>query len=378
MNEVKFLQGLSSAYSSASKVENTFYYTTDDQNLYIGEKKLTNAEDLAAAILNITSNTSNITNIKEQLQKLTDGAGEGSIKSMIDTAVAEVEAKIGTLNLLKTTAKGNLVAAINELYDAEASGGVANHITMTEEPITPGMLKSYTLKQGEQTIGTIDIPKDMVIKGARVEEVLVEDTHPVGTYLVLTIQNAEEDEVWVNVGKLVDIYEVAEDTTNVKLTINEHKIKAEIEEGKITDKELADNAVTTTKIADDNITTEKILNGNVTAEKLASNAALTNIGIGTIEEIKLSSDLQEKINKAETALQESSITASTTSGTFKVNEQEIKIYGLKSAAYENTDAFESAGAAERVKGEAETYADGKLEEAKSYVDSKLTWGAIPE
>src|SRR5699024_4119224 len=123
------------------------------------------------------------------------GEGEGSIKSMIDNAIEEVNTKIGNLETLNTTAKTNLVGAINEVLAAVGAGGTSAQVTMTTDSTTPGMAKSYTIKQGASTVGIIDIPKDMVVSSA---EVVTdpEDQEP-GTYIVLTIANAAKDKVYI-------------------------------------------------------------------------------------------------------------------------------------------------------------------------------------
>lgn len=51
MGKIKFLKGLSSAYNKiTSKNKEVFYHTTDDNNVYLGDIKLSNGKDLDAAI----------------------------------------------------------------------------------------------------------------------------------------------------------------------------------------------------------------------------------------------------------------------------------------------------------------------------------------
>ena len=74
-----------------------------------------------------------------------------------------------------------------------------------------------------------------------------------GTYLVLTLANATEDKVYINVGTLVDIYTAKADATQVQLSINPatREISATIVAGSIGTAELADGAVTKAKLAKD-------------------------------------------------------------------------------------------------------------------------------
>ena len=140
------------------------------------------------------------------------------------------------------------------------------------------MAKSYTIKQGGKTVTTIDIPKDMVVKSGVVQE--NPKGQEAGTYLVLTLANATEDTIYINVGKLVDIYTVKANATQIQLAIDSstREISATIVAGSVGTAELADGAVVTAKIAD----------GNVTKAKLAK-------------------AVQDSLNKADSALQEADV-----------------------------------------------------------------------
>lgn len=111
---VKFLRGSEEAYTGLSvKDSNTFYNT--GSNLYLGEIKLSNGEDLAAAILRVATNEGDIAKLKTDLGALVGGES-GSISDMIDAAVKVVSDKLGDVSTLKTDAKV-AVAAINEVHD---------------------------------------------------------------------------------------------------------------------------------------------------------------------------------------------------------------------------------------------------------------------
>lgn len=203
---------------------------------------------------------------------------EGSVAKAVKDAKTAVEAKIGNLENLTTTEKDDLVSAVNENKAAIDSVKTAGEITVDTTTTTEGMAKSYTIKQGDKAVTTIDIPKDMVVKSGVVQE--NPKGQEAGTYLVLTLANATEDTIYINVGKLVDIYTVKAKATQIQLAIDSstREISATIVAGSVDTAELADGAVVTAKIAD----------GNVTKAKLAK-------------------AVQDSLNKADSALQEADV-----------------------------------------------------------------------
>ena len=195
------------------------------------------------------------------------------------------------------------------------------------------MLKSYTLKQGNETIGTIDIPKDLVVTEGSV--VTNPDGQADGTYIKLVIANQAEP-LYINVGTLVDIYKAAAGASQVQVAINTatREISATIVAGSIGTTEIADSAVVTSKIADANVT-----------------------------RVKLHTDVTTSLDKADSAVQ--SITTGTENGTVSVDGTNVPVKGLGTAAYQPTSAFDASGAAAQA-----------LADAKAYTDAALTWGTF--
>lgn len=327
MANVMFLQGTAAQYTAATKNQNTFYYTTDDKQFYLGEVKLSNAREIVAAVERITKNENDITTINSTLTTIQgDENVDGSIKKAVKEAKDALEAKIGNLENLNTTAKGNLVSAINEVLVAVGAGGTAAAVTIDTTTTTAGMAKSYTLKQGENTIGTIDIPKDMVVKSGEV--VVNPEGQTEGTYIVLTLANATEDKIYVNVGTLVDIYKAKANAAQIQLAIDSatREISATVVAGSITSTELADAAVVTAKIADGNVT-----------------------------KAKLSTEVQATLDKADSALQKTDITTGTANGTISVKGEDVEVKGLGSAAYTDSGAYDTAGSAKAVQDDLTAY-----------------------
>lgn len=306
MADVKFLQGTQAGYEALeSKNPNTFYFT--GSNLYLGEIKLSNASDITDALAALTQ---------------------------IETDIDNIEKAIGTLADLTTTEKGNLVGAINEVLKKVNDAATAAAVTIEEDTTDSVYAKVYTVKQGTTTVGTINIPKDMVVSSGTVET-NPDDDH-LGTFIVLTLANATEDKLYINVGTLVDIYTPQAGATQVQLAINTttREISATIVAGSITDVELAADAVTTVKIAD----------GNVTFAKLAAS-------------------VQTSLGLADSAVQ--SVVEGTTNGTITVDGTEVKVHGLSDAAFKPATDFDPAGAA-----------DAALKDAKEYADGLMTWGTF--
>ena len=194
---------------------------------------------------------------KADIEKLNgDESTDGSVKKQIKDAVDVVDGKIGTLTDLNTTAKTDLVGAINEVRSAVEVGGTGSQVTIDTSTTTEGYLKTYTIKQGNTEVGKIDIPKELVVTSGEVVE--NPDGQPAGTYVKLTIAN-QEAPVFVNVADLVDAYTAQAGATQIQLAISgTNEISATIVAGSIGTTELADSSVNTSKIADGNVTLAKL------------------------------------------------------------------------------------------------------------------------
>ena len=191
----------------------------------------------------------------------------------------------------------------------------ASKVTVDTTTTTSGMAKSYTIKQNGVAITTIDIPKDMVVSSGKV--VTNPSGQAAGTYLELTLANATNDKIYINVGTLVDVYTAQANATKVQLTIDSstREISATVVAGSITATELASNAVTTAKITDKNVTLAK-----------------------------LEQTVQTSLGKADSAVQ--SVVSGTANGTVAVDGTDVAVKGLGTAAYAATSAFDAAGTAQ--------------------------------
>ena len=264
----------------------TVLFDEDNRKLNFYKKNAASSADVADFSITLPEEQ----DISGLLEKITNGVsdnivtiGEGGI--IVDSGIAvsdiakksEVEAintKVGDITKLNTTSKTDVVKAINEVKAAMSAGGDAGVVTIESDTTTAGALKSYTVKQGGTVIGVIDIPKDMVVTEGSV--VVDPDGQEAGTYIKLVIAN-QEPPLYINVGKLVDIYTVKNNATQIQLAIDPatREISATIVAGSIGTTEIADNAITTVKVADANITLAKLAIDVINSFDSAGSASAT-------------------------------------------------------------------------------------------------------
>lgn len=347
---VQFLQGLQAAYDTLVKDANTFYYCTDSGNFYLGEIKLSNGKDLADAV-----------------------------------------AKIGDLTGLTTEAKTTVVAAINELVGKVANIEVAGKVTLEEDTTSTDFAKVYTLYQGKteslpgRVIGTINIPKDMVVEsGTLVDE---DGEGNKGKFIKLVLANANKDEIYIDVKDLIDIYKAAESAAEVQLAVTGNTISATLVDGGVSTSKLADGAVTSLKLAANAVSTEKVADGAVTKAKLDSGvqasldkadgaAQVAAQAAATAKSEAISTAAADATSKANTAKSEA-VSEAAADATTKANAaQAAAAADATSKANAAQTAAEATAAAD-----ATSKANKALEDAKKYADEKaagvLVWGSFP-
>ena len=217
---------------------------------------------------------------------------------------------------------------------------------------TEGYLKTYEIYQGGSAttnlIGKIDIPKDLVVESGKI--VKNPEGQPEGTYIELTIANKTSDKIYINVANLVDVYTAAQNATEVQLAFNGYEVSATLVNGGVSTEKLANNAITNIKLADNAVQERNILDKNVTKSKL-------------------SDTLQASIDLADSALQASDITTGSTQGTVAVEGVDVKVNGLKSAAYTDSTAYDAAGSAGTAEANAKKYTDAEIQKLDADVSS---------
>lgn len=118
----------------------------------------------------------------------------------------------GAGNLIKDTyAKQDAVdKSIDNLQKAIDAGGAAATISIIENASST-YAKAYVIKQGTKEIGTINIPKDMVVSSGSLKTVTSTDNPYTGAkvgdkYIDLVIANSTNEHIYIPVSDLIDTY----------------------------------------------------------------------------------------------------------------------------------------------------------------------------
>lgn len=167
----------------------------------------------------------------------------------------------------------------------------AAKVTMTTDRDNEDWYRIYTFHQNNQEIGRIRIPNDMVVESGEVKYLETGEAGEgtaAGTYIILTLANADEDKLYINVGDLIQIYKAAPSAKEVQLAVD--------------------------------------------IDTWTISASLVDNGIA---EIKLTQAVKEKLAKAVSAVQ--SITTGNTEGTIRVDGTDVKVQNLQSAAYKTVE-----------------------------------------
>ena len=212
-----------------------------------------------------------------------------------DVTIADAEGKIVATNV---------EGALTELATAIEANKVAGVVTV-EKSTNDDYAAVYTIAQGGSTVGTINIPKDMVVENGEVVTLVAADDngHEAGTYLKLVLANAANSEIWIPVGELIE-YVTGGATTEITITVDPQ-----------------------------------------------THVATAVINDASIELGKLSTGVQASLGKADSAVQSVTVLGKTlnqTTGELTVEEAKTAL-GLGSAAYVDTTTFDAAGSADAAK-----------------------------
>ena len=429
---VKFLKGTSAGYTSLEKNADTFYYTTDDSNLYLGEIKLSNAKDLSAAISRIATTESDIERINEQLTALI-GDGSGSVSEQITTAVNAAKTELnqainaqkeridaienvdtGILaqaksyadNAAKTAADGK-DAAIKSAQDAadaaqadvdalSASVGDASTLTTTAKTVVGAIEEVKTSVDNAKASDKVT----MVEKTSGLDEGIAKaytfyqgeqtDANKIGTINLLK-------DLVVSAGEVVKNPEGKDAGTYLKLTIANQAEPVYINVlDLVNDFTVKENAgQIQLVISDTREISASIVAGSVGSTEHTDGAVVTNkVADGAVTKAKLDPAVQASLEKADAAA--TAVSDAINALDYATAPGEGEDY-VKSITEENgviapvygTFNFDEKGAAATAEKNAKDYADSLAvnydaagsaataeANAKAYVDAALTWGTF--
>lgn len=255
---------------------------------------------------------------------------EGSVAKQVKDAKTEVEGKIGTLTELDTTAQTDLVSAINEVRSAIDAGGTEAQVTINTATTTEGMAKSYTVKQGSNTVGVIDIPTsytDTVIdskittavanaqhlKREIVESLPEVEAANADTIYMVAKEGGEGDQQYDEYMLINGAFEKIGDST---VDLTNYATKEEVNTAK-------SEAISTATTDATSKANQALTDAKAYADGLAVNYATAAQGA-----------------KADTALQQADVTTGTANGTIAVKGTDVAVKGLGDAAYMTAGAAE--------------------------------------
>ena len=216
-NAKDYADGLASNYDAAGAAANVLGTSSDTAaNMTVYGVKAA----LDDALGNGGSVSSQITTAINALDKA-DAAVENQFVTSVSEAdgiITVTRAQPSAANIsvaaLDGIAAGDLQTVLSSLEDAIDAGGTGSVVTVDEvtQNLSAGILKAYQIKQGNTVKGTINIPKDFLVKSGEVREATASDTgFEVGTKILdFEINSVDGDEtsshILISVADLVDAY----------------------------------------------------------------------------------------------------------------------------------------------------------------------------
>ena len=208
--------------------EGTIYFETSTHAIKVGTGN--NAFEMYSGVRSakFDSSTKVLTVVNEEgvdiVLNFADVASASGINSLLSTLRDDINKKLdkptvaGTAGqVLRLKSDGN-----TEWYSIPA----ATDYSVTVTSSTPeGVAKRYTITQLGSTVGTIDIPKDLVVSSGSVVagtwtgNSFAENASGKDQAIKLVIAN-QTTPIYINVAKLVDIYTAKKNATQVQLAID--------------------------------------------------------------------------------------------------------------------------------------------------------------
>lgn len=148
-------------------------------------------------------------------------------------SVQALDTKVGTIPAGATAT--TVIGYVDEKIGAIPAQ--TDYSLTINKPASDTYAQVYEFKQLGKTIGTINIPKDMVVQSGTVETKTTSGAWGgAGTYIRLVLANAENSPIYINVGDLIE-YVTAGSGENDAIQISisaDHKVSASVKNGSIT------------------------------------------------------------------------------------------------------------------------------------------------
>lgn len=390
---VKFLKGTLESFNQLLyKDPNTFYYL-DESLLYLGDKKLTNAADVEAAITQITGVENELLALKARVDSMT-GGGSGSTNEELAAAVSMITARLGVVedDLKAETSRataaenkiaGDLASLITRVNDLSLT--VDGNKTATDEQVASLNNRVSSL---ETNIGKYDAAIGSILDRTTANEQDIQGLKGTTEELngiVNTLVGGDADKSVRTVALEVlseqlladgatenfeTLQELAawladhpEEAAEMNLTIQQHSAQL----GALQDTSNAHTAtieslqeqVNSLLAGDSGLVSQakdytdqqiQIVNEALNEYKNSVNTTLTSY--------------DERITSNETAIAAINDSASGLLAQAQAKIEELK-KSLGTAAYKNVEDFDAAGSAAAA-----------LAQAQAYTDEALTWGVI--
>lgn len=330
----------------------------------------------------ITTAKGNITTIQGQITTI-NGTGAGSITKALNDAkaytdsVAATKANVEHDHTLSDITDAGTLAGLNEVAESNLATALAAKINGKADKgdslADYGITDAYTKGQADSAIAAA------VAAAPHLKRTIVESLPDVGSadqntiYMVGTGAGSEDsayEEYMLINGAFERIGSSDVDLTNYALKSD---VTAAINNLDKADSAVANQYVSSVSQADGVITVTRqtlpvhsVTEGTANGTILVNGSAVNVHGLGSAAYTPSSNyATAAQGTKADSALQKADIATGTTNGTIAVDGTDVAVKGLGSAAYAATTAFDAAGDA-----------DQALADAKTYVQSMLTWGTL--
>lgn len=338
--------------------------------------------EMDTAQADITAAEGKITTIQGQITTI-NGTGAGSITKALNDAkaytdeVAETKANVEHEHTLSDITDAGTLAGLNQVAESNLDTGLAAKINGKADKgdslADYGITDAYTKGQADSAIAAA------VAAAPHLKRSIVEDLPEVGSadantiYMVGTGAGSEdsayEEYMLINgaferIGTSdVDLTGYAKKTDVTAAINNLDKTDAAVANQYVSSVSQTDGVITVTR---QTLPVRSVTEGTANGTILVNGSAVNVHGLGSAAYTPSSNYATAAQGlKADSALQKADITTGTANGTIAVDGTDVSVKGLGTAAYAATTAFDAAGDA-----------DQALADAKTYVQSLLTWSTL--